>query len=237
MSLIRGALLTYTHQAPLAGIDDNFAWWGGGSIGIVPVPLLITLALLILFASFLRWTRPGRDFCAIGGNREAAYLAGIAVLRCEFLAYVISGALAALAGVLLASRLNSATVQLGNDTALLSIAAALIGGASLLGGRGRISGAFLGLLALGIYDLNLDKRLFHMNGHERQLLKMQARYGSRIRIESFTDEHVFTLESIDPELPVDEIIRDFGLVEYGTFIHRCTDVQVAARSRVSAPVG
>jgi predicted amidohydrolase len=90
---------------------------------------------------------------------------------------------------------------------------------------------------LALYDLNLDKRLFHMNGHERQLLKMQARYGSRIRIESFTDEHVFTLESIDPELPVDEIIRDFGLVEYGTFIHRCTDVQVAARSRVPAPVG
>jgi ribose transport system permease protein len=156
MSLIRGALLTYTHQAPLSGVDDNFAWWGGGSIGIVPVPLLITLALLILFASFLRWTRPGRDFYAIGGNREAAYLAGIGVLRCEFLAYVISGALAALAGVLLASRLNSATVQLGNDTALLSIAAALIGGASLLGGRGRIIGAFLGLLALGMLTNGMD---------------------------------------------------------------------------------
>jgi ribose transport system permease protein len=156
MSVIRGALLTYTHQAPLSGLDDNFAWWGGGSIGIVPIPLLITLALLLLLAGFLRWTRAGRNFYAIGGNREAAYLAGIAVLRCEFVAYVISGTLAALAGVLLASRLNSATVQLGNDTALLSISAALVGGASLLGGRGRITGAFLGVLALGMLTNGMD---------------------------------------------------------------------------------
>ena len=86
------------------------------------------------------------------------------------------------------------------------------------------------------YDLNLDKRLFHTNGHEHQLLKLQTRYGSRIRIESFTDEHVFTLESIDPDLPIGEIIRDFSLVEYRAFIERCTDVQVAARSRVPAAV-
>jgi ribose transport system permease protein len=156
MSVIRGALLTYTHQAPLSGVDDNFGWWGGGSIGIVPVPLLITLALLILLASFLHWTRAGRNFYAIGGSREAAYLAGIAVSRFEFLAYLISGALAALAGILLGSRLNSATVQLGNDTALLSISAALIGGASLLGGRGRITGAFLGVLALGMLTNGMD---------------------------------------------------------------------------------
>jgi ribose transport system permease protein len=156
MSVIRGALLTYTHQAPLSGLDDNFAWWGGGSIGIVPIPLLITLALLLVLTGFLRWTRAGRNFYAIGGNREAAYLAGIAVLRCEFLAYAISGTLAALGGVLLASRLNSATVQLGNDTALLSISAALVGGASLLGGRGRITGAFLGVLALGMLTNGMD---------------------------------------------------------------------------------
>ena len=156
MSVIRGALLTYTHQEPLSGVDDKFAWWGGGSIGIVPVPLLITLGLLIFLASLLRWTRVGRNFYAIGGNKEAAYLAGIAIQRFEFLAFVISGTLASLAGVLLASRLNSATVQLGNDTALLTISAALIGGASLLGGRGRITGAFLGVLALGMLTNGMD---------------------------------------------------------------------------------
>jgi len=87
---------------------------------------------------------------------------------------------------------------------------------------------------LVLYDLNLDKRLFHTNAHEHQLIRLQARYGSRIRIESFTDEHVFTLESIDPDLPIDGIVRDFGLVDYNAFIDRCTDVQIAARSRVHA---
>ena len=99
---------------------------------------------------FLQRTRAGRNLYAIGGNREAAYLAGIAVDRYLLLAYTMSGTLAAVSGVLLASRLNSATVQLGNDSALLAISAALIGGASLLGGRGRIFGAFLGVLALGM---------------------------------------------------------------------------------------
>lgn len=150
MSVIRGLLLTYTKQQPISGTDDAFTWWGGGSIGIVPVPLVITLLLLAALAVFLRRTRAGRNLYAIGGSRDAAYLAGIAVGRYQFLAYVLSGTLAAVSGVLLASRLNSATVQLGNDSALLSISAALIGGASLLGGRGAILGAFLGVLALGM---------------------------------------------------------------------------------------
>jgi len=141
--VIRGALLTYTHQAPLSGVDDNFGWWGGGKHWHRSRAAPNHARASYSPRQLLHWTRAGRNFYAIGGSREAAYLAGIAVSRFEFLAYVISGALAALAGILLGSRLNSATVQLGNDTALLSISAALIGGASLLGGRGRITGAFL----------------------------------------------------------------------------------------------
>ena len=116
----------------------------------MPVPLLSSLALLALLSLMLSRTRTGRNLYAIGGNREAAYLAGIAVDRSLFLAFLASGLLAALAGVLLASRLNSATVQLGIDTPLLTISAAMIGGASLLGGRGTMLGAFLGVLALGM---------------------------------------------------------------------------------------
>ena len=150
MSVVRGMLLTYTEQQPLSGTDEAFTFWGGGSIGFVPVPLLITLTILVGLMVFLQRTRAGRNLYAIGGSREAAYLAGIAVNRHLMLAYTMSGTLAAVSGVLLASRLNSATVQLGNDSALLAISAALIGGASLLGGRGRIIGAFLGVLALGM---------------------------------------------------------------------------------------
>ena len=150
MSVVRGLLLTYTRQQPISGSDDAFVVWGGGSIGVVPVPLILALVILAALVVFLGRTRTGRNIYAIGGNREAAYLAGIPVARYTFLAFVMSGTLSAVSGVLLASRLNSATVQLGNDTALLSISAALIGGASLLGGRGTIVGAFLGVLALGM---------------------------------------------------------------------------------------
>jgi ribose/xylose/arabinose/galactoside ABC-type transport system permease subunit len=150
MSLVRGILLTYTRQRPVSGIDDDFTWWGAGSIGGVPVPIVITLLLMGLLALFLHRTRAGRNLYAIGGNREAAYLAGISVAKFQFIAFLISGLLAGVAGVLLASRLNSASVQLGNDSPVLSISAALIGGASLLGGRGSIFGAFFGVLALGM---------------------------------------------------------------------------------------
>ncbi|MFO1061679.1 MAG: ABC transporter permease [Dongiaceae bacterium] len=150
MSLVRGILLTYTQQQPMAGSDDAFTWWGAGSVGPLPVPLLIALALGAALWLYLRRTQPGRNLYAVGGNREAAYLAGISVERYQLQAFILCGTLAALAGVLLAARLNAATVQLGADTPLLSIAAALIGGASLFGGRGSIVGAFLGVLALGM---------------------------------------------------------------------------------------
>jgi ribose transport system permease protein len=156
MSLVRGILLTYTRQQPIPGQIDGFTWLGGGNIGPVPTPMVITLMLAAGLTVFLRRTRAGRNLYAVGGSREAAYLAAISVERSQFLAFVISGTLSALAGVLLASRLNSATVQVGNDTPLLAISAALIGSASLLGGRGSVIGALLGLLALGMLTNGMD---------------------------------------------------------------------------------
>ena len=150
MSLVRGILLTYTRQQPIPGQIEAFTWVGGGNIGPVPVPIVITLILALVLTIFLTRTRAGRNLYAVGGNKEAAYLSGISVERSRFLAFVISGTLSAVSGVLLASRLNSATVQVGNDTPLLAISAALIGSASLLGGRGTVVGALLGLLALGM---------------------------------------------------------------------------------------
>jgi ribose transport system permease protein len=156
MSIARGVMLTYTHQQPLSGIIDSFAIWGAGGLGLVPLPLIIALGLTLMLSLALKYTRLGRNLYAIGGDREAAYLAGVSVNRHLFIAFLASGVLSALGGVLLASRLNSASVQLGNDTPLLALSAALIGGASLLGGRGTIGGAFLGVLALGMLANGLD---------------------------------------------------------------------------------
>jgi ribose transport system permease protein len=150
MTVLRGMLLTYTQQQPISGSDPAFTWWGNGAVGIIPVPTLIALLLLAGLGLFLHSTRAGRNLFAIGGNREAAHLAGIPVDRFVTLAFMASGFLAGISGVLVAARINSANVQLGVDTPLLSIAAAIIGGASLLGGRGRMLGSFLGILALGM---------------------------------------------------------------------------------------
>jgi predicted amidohydrolase len=88
---------------------------------------------------------------------------------------------------------------------------------------------------LAFHDLNLDKRLFHTDGHQHRLVPLLTRYGNRVRLESFTDEHLFTLESVDPTLPVDEVIHEFQLVEYNSFLDRCTKAQIAARTKVPEP--
>ena len=156
MSLVNGLLLTYTGQRSLVGSDDAFAWWGGGQVGPVPTPLIVVLAVLGVLWVFLERTRQGRDLYAIGGNNDAAFLGGVSVQKGLVVAFVLSGLLSAISGVLVASRLNSASVQLGGDAPLMSISAALIGGASLLGGKGNIVAAFFGVLALGVLNNGMD---------------------------------------------------------------------------------
>lgn len=156
MSLVNGLLLTYTGQRSLVGGDDAFAWWGGGQVGPVPTPLIVVLAVLGGLWVFLERTRQGRDLYAIGGNSDAAFLGGVSVQKRLVVAFVLSGILSAISGVLVASRLNSASVQLGGDAPLMSISAALIGGASLLGGKGSIVAAFFGVLALGVLNNGMD---------------------------------------------------------------------------------
>ena len=114
------------------------------------------LALLGGLWVFLERTRQGRNLYAIGGNNDAAFLGGVSVQRGLVVAFVLSGMLSAISGVLVASRLNSASVQLGGDAPLMSISAALIGGASLLGGKGNIVAAFFGVLALGVLNNGMD---------------------------------------------------------------------------------
>jgi ribose transport system permease protein len=150
MTLVRGIMLTYTRQQPIAGHDEAFTFWGAGSLGPVPVPLILVLFLAVVLDIILKYSKLGRNLYAVGGNSEAAYLAGIRITRTKMFAFMFSGFLAAFSGVLLASRLNSSTVHLGLDSALWAIAAAIIGGASMAGGKGNVLGAILGVLTLGV---------------------------------------------------------------------------------------
>jgi ribose transport system permease protein len=150
MSLVRGILLTYTGQQSIPGSNPSFAQFGNASLGVMPLSFLIVVALVVVAQGHLRSTRWGRHMYAVGHNADAAYVAGVLVERLVWGAFILSGLLAAFSGVLLAARLNASSVQVGYDTPILVLSAAIIGGASLRGGRGDAVGAFLGLAALAI---------------------------------------------------------------------------------------
>ena len=156
MTAVYGAMLTYTRQEPIPGQVEWFTIFGSGSVGPVPIPTIIMLVLLVVFHLLLNYTRFGRNMYAVGGNSEASRVAGIQVARYQFWPFVLSGFCAALSGVLLASRLNSSTIHMGQQTGLLVIAACVMGGSSILGGRGTAIGAFFGVLALGILDNGMN---------------------------------------------------------------------------------
>ncbi|MHC1771238.1 MAG: ABC transporter permease [Flexilinea sp.] len=150
MTLVKGIMLTYTKQQSIAGIDESFTFWGDGSIGVIPTPIIVVLIVALILHMILKYTKFGRNLYAIGGNSESAYTAGINVEKNKIFAFMISGFLAALSGVLLASRLNSSTTQLGLDSTNWAIAAAIMGGASMAGGRGKVFGTIIGVASLGI---------------------------------------------------------------------------------------
>ena len=125
--------------------------------GGVPTAIVILLGLVIFFAGILRWTRFGRYVYAVGGNAEAARRAGVNVKGVRIAVFALSGTMAAIGGLIFVSRLGAASTQTGGGTFLLeAIAAAVIGGTSLFGGRGTIWSALLGALVIGSVSNGLD---------------------------------------------------------------------------------
>jgi ribose/xylose/arabinose/galactoside ABC-type transport system permease subunit len=127
----------------------------GEALGIA-TPIWIMLAVLLISLFVLRWTYFGRDVYAVGGNIEAARLSGIPVARTLILVYAISGACAALAGVIQAGRLGAASPLVGEDIPLQSAAAVLLGGTSFLGGVGGVVGTAVGVLFIGVLQNGLS---------------------------------------------------------------------------------
>lgn len=152
MSIARGIALVLTEGFSVSSLPQGFAWIGKAELGGFPVIVLFTLALVVVFDLAVRHTRFFRQVYFIGANEKAALLSGIHVTRVRIIAYALTGVLAALAGVLLASRLMSGTPTAGNGIELQVLAAAVIGGASLRGGEGTILGAFLGVVFVALIN-------------------------------------------------------------------------------------
>ncbi|MEG8235668.1 ABC transporter permease [Pseudomonas orientalis] len=156
MGIARGLGLMYTDGYPISGLPEWFAVFGRASVFGIQVPILIMLLTYLAAYVLLQHTRIGRYIYAIGGNEEAVRLSGVRAARFKLLVYGISGLTAAIAGLVLTSRLMSGQPNAGVSFELDAIAAVVLGGASIAGGRGVIIGTLLGAMLLGVLNNGLN---------------------------------------------------------------------------------
>lgn len=155
MAILRGGAMVGTQAVSIQARVEGFVQVGTGYWGPLPVPVLITAVLLLLFYLVLHHTPAGRYLYAVGGNAQAARLAGLPVEALKLAAFALSGMLAALSAFILASRLNSGQPNAGLGFELQIIAAVVLGGVSLSGGLGTLVGAGLGILILTVLNNGL----------------------------------------------------------------------------------
>jgi ribose/xylose/arabinose/galactoside ABC-type transport system permease subunit len=148
LGIARGVALLITQGKPIYGLPDAVAWLGQGELWVVPVPIVLAGLILAALHFALSRTRFGLNVYAVGGNPEAARLSGVDVPGVKMAVLVLSAVLASVGGLILAARLNAGSGTVGADLLLDAIAAVVIGGTSLLGGVGRITGTVLGVLLI-----------------------------------------------------------------------------------------
>lgn len=168
MTVWRGATLILNDGGPISGFDDGYRWWGTGNLMGIPIPVIIFCLIALAGHIALRHTRYGRQVYAVGGNAEAARLAGINVKAVIISVYVIVGLLAGLSGFLLSARLGSAEAVAGINYELRVIASVVIGGASLSGGSGSIRGTLIGALLIGVLSNGLV--IMHVSSYFQQVV-------------------------------------------------------------------
>jgi ribose transport system permease protein len=159
LSIARGLTMLWTGGFPLTSLGSRFGFLGTGAFLGMPMPVWIMVALTALFVVVTQRTRFGRHIYAVGGNERAARLTGLHVARIKIAVYTLAGALAGVAGLIVTARLDSAQPNAGLGYELDSIAAVVIGGTSLSGGRGSVLGTVLGCLIIGV----LNNGLFLLN--------------------------------------------------------------------------
>ena len=156
MSIARGLALVVTSGNSITIDNANYTFLGSGNIYSIPMPVIIAIIVLIISSFILRKTWFGRYLYAIGGSHEASRLSGIKVDKLIIFTYTISGFLSGVAAVVLTARLWSAPPIAGQGYELDAIAAAVIGGASLMGGKGKILGTLYGAMVIGIIRNGLN---------------------------------------------------------------------------------
>jgi len=158
LSAFRGAAFMFNNGSPIFTVSPNIEPLFYGTVGGVPLPLFYVVALYALAYWFLRYTALGRAIYAVGGNPNAARLSGIDVRLTQLAAFLIAGLAAAIGAVLMTARLNSGSPNYGVGLELSAIAAAVIGGASLAGGRGHVVNTVIGAMTIVIVQnaLNLN---------------------------------------------------------------------------------
>ncbi|CAM01194.1 monosaccharide ABC transporter membrane protein (CUT2 family) [Saccharopolyspora erythraea NRRL 2338] len=166
LSVGRGLVLIFTGAVAVFGAPESFRLLGQGVIGVIPIPIVLIAVVAVAGHLVLTRTRLGRYAYVMGSNMEAARLSGVPVRKYTTSVYVLSGALAGLGGMIAASRINSGQPNFGEGLELDVIAAVVIGGASLFGGRGTVVGSLIGAFLVAVIRngaVQLDISTFYQN--------------------------------------------------------------------------
>lgn len=169
MTIARGAAQLFTKGRPVSGLLPEFTFMGAGFILGIPVPIYLLLLVVLITWFILNKTRTGRWIYAVGGNEAAARASGINVYRVKMIAYIYCGILAAFVGMIMTARLNSASPIVGDGYELDAIAASVIGGTSMDGGKGKVLNVLIGALIIGTISNGLD--ILNVSSYWQQIVK------------------------------------------------------------------
>lgn len=159
MTIFRGATLVFTNGNPLTqGLGDSFLFQflGQGYVVGIPFPVILMFLVFIILYIVLHKTAFGKSVYALGGNEKAAYISGVKLSKVKIIIYTISGIMASVSGLIITSRLSSAQPTAGTSYEMDAIAAVVLGGTSLSGGKGRILGTLIGALIIGVLNNGLN---------------------------------------------------------------------------------
>jgi ribose transport system permease protein len=170
MGIVRGIVLVWSEGKSISGLPEIFSIWGARYVfGIIPVPTIISLLLVVLGFVFIHKTKHGVYIKAIGSNAEAAMLSTIPIRRYKFVAFITTGFLCAIGGIMTTSKLLSAQPTASEGIEMDVLSAVILGGASLSGGVGTVTGTLIGALTIGV--INNGMNLLRINPFYQQIVK------------------------------------------------------------------